>query len=417
MSLLLKNAVVTDLQSPHHNKKKDIFIKGGIIESFGSVKANRVIDCSGKLVTPGWFDLNAHFCDPGNEFKEDVNTGSSSASHGGFTDVNLLPHTSPPIQTKGDVEYLLTKGSNLIDIHISASVSENLEGENLTEMLDLYHAGARSFSEGDLPIWNTQLLLKALQYTSDAGVPIFQNARDIRLSQHTHMHEGVESTNLGLRGEPTLSEELTIGRDLQILKYAGGRLHFSQVSSAKGVALIKKAKKEGLNVTCDVAIHHLLFTDKSVQDFDSTYKSLPPFRTDTDRKALLKGLKEGVIDAVCSAHRPQDLESKQLEFDLADAGAISLQTFLPSLLSVEEVPFELLIEKITHGPREILGMENVKIDKGSAAKLTIIDKDRKWVLNEESSQSKSKNSPFWEAELTGKVVGTINGEKVLVIEK
>ena len=272
--------------------------------------------------------------------------------------------------------------------------------------------GAKSFSDGDHQIWNAELLLKALQYTSQLNTPIFQNARDLNLSKRTHMHEGANSTVLGLRGEPSLSEELMISRDIDIMQYSGGRLHFTKISTKKGVELIKKAKKEGLNVTCDVAIHHLLFTDSDIGNFDTVYKSIPPYRTREDREALIAGIEDGTIDAICSNHRPQDQESKQLEFDLAEPGSIALQTFFSSLLLVEGAKFETLIDKITTGPRRILGLDTCKIEDGMQAKLTILDRQAKWILSKETNKSKSMNSPFLEKELKGKVAGTINKKKV-----
>lgn len=414
MSLLLKNALLFDLKSSHHNKKKDILIKDGHIESFKTTSVRRIIDCEGKIVIPSFFDLNATFCDPGFEWKEDIRSGSLAAAHGGFTDVNLLPSTKPAVQTKSDVEYLFSKASNGVDLHVSGALSENLEGENLTEMMDLNSAGAKSFSDGNTPIWNSKLLMKALQYTSQFDAPIFQNARDRHLSEDTHMHEGVVSTKLGLRAEPSLSEELIIGRDLSILKYAGGKMHFSKVSTAESIELIRRAKKNGMNVTCDVAVHHLLFTDESVEEFDSIYKSLPPFRTEKDRKALVKALNEGTIDAICSGHSPADQEGKQLEFDLADAGAISLQTFLSALLRVKGVSKEVLFECAANGGRRILGEEEVRLEKGSVAKLAIIDLNKEWILNDQTNVSKSRNSPFWNQKLAGTVYATINREIVSV---
>jgi dihydroorotase len=414
MSLLLKNALVVDLQSPYHNKKKDIFIKNGRIESFGKSAAKEVIDCKGKIVTPGWFDLNANFRDPGFEFKEDIASGSQTASNGGFTDVCLMPDNNPPVVSKSDVKYIKSKEIPGVDLHVSAAVSKNLDGDNLTEMIDLKKSGSVFFSEGDQAIWNTKLLLSALQYSSSIGARVFQNARDFHLSANSQMHEGLTSTGLGLKGEPSLSEELIIARDISILRYTGGKIHFSKISSSKSLDLIKKAKKEKLDVTCDVSIHHLLFNDTFVKDFDTTFKSLPPFRSETDRKALIKGITEGTIDAICSDHRPQDLESKKLEFDLADPGAISLQTFFPALKKITGIPFDILVDKITHGPRRILGMGEVKISKGSLAKITILDLDQKWVFNQSSNLSKSKNSPFWGKEMEGKVIATINGETVSI---
>ena len=211
MSLLLKNVHVIDLNSPSHRKESNILIEKGLITSLNGGPATKEFDLKGKYVSVGWLDLNAHFSDPGNEHREDLDSGSKLAVAGGFTDVCLSPDTEPPIESKSDVNYLRKRSSDSLDIHVHASVSEGLEGKNLTEMLDLYEAGSVAFSEGDKAIWNAELLLKALQYTKGIGVPVFQNPRDLHLSANTHMHEGVFSTNLGLRGEPSLSEELVIG--------------------------------------------------------------------------------------------------------------------------------------------------------------------------------------------------------------
>ena len=413
MSILLKNVYVLDPHSPAHSKQANILIEKGKITSLNGKSAQKEIDLRGKMVSCGWVDLNAQFCDPGNEHREDINSGSEVASAGGFTDVCLISETEPPITSKSDVSYLIKKAPNYLDIHPLAAISDSLQGDNLTEMLDLHEAGAVAFSDGDKPIWNAKLLLKALQYTNDINVPIVQNARDLNLSQSTHMHEGKVSTLLGLRGEPSLSEELIIQRDIEILKYSGGSIHFSRLSTARGVELIKKARKEGLSVTCDVGIHHLLFSENDIGDFDTNHKSLPPYRSEKDRKALVKGVKDGTIEAICSNHRPLDQECKQLEFDLADPGSLSLQTFYPSLLKLsKEIPMEILIERVTSGPRKIMKMEGFKIDEGAKAKLTIFDPDRSWKLNDTSSLSKSRNSPFWNSELKGEVVGTINGTSV-----
>lgn len=418
MSLLLKNALVFDLQSPHHNKKKDIFIKNGLIEAFNTppTKAKKVIDCSGMMLAPGFFDLNSDFCDPGGELKEDIASGSKAASSGGFTDVNLVSGAHSVIQSKSDLEYVQAKAGSSVDLHVAAAVSEDLAGENLTEMIDLHVAGAKSFCDGDAAIWNTKLLLKALQYTSSFKAPIFQNARDYHLSEGADMNEGVASTKLGLKGEPGISEELTIQRDLTILRYTGGSIHFSRISTAKAVELIRKARKEGLNVTCDVSIHHLLFTEDDVEDFDSNYKTLPPYRSEKDRKALIKGIAEGVIDAICSGHRPQDQESKQLEFDLADPGTIALQTFFPALQKIKGVPFEVLIERVTAGPRKVLGEDEVRVDVGAPSKLILVDPDFEWVYSRDNNYSKSTNSPFLGQKMIGKVMGTINRECVTLFD-
>ena len=408
MSILLKGATVVDFTSPYHKKKTDILIEKGRITSLVGGDAKRVIDLEGKYVSCGWFDLNAQFSDPGYEHREDIESGSLVAMYGGFTDVVITPNTKPVIQSKADITYILKRAKE-VNLHVVASISEEGKGENLTEIFDLYDAGAVAFSSGDDSVWNAKLLLKALQYTSQIGTPVIQNARDIHLSENTHMHEGLVSTNLGLRAEPSLSEELIIKRDLEILKYSGGRLHFSRLSTKGGLELIRKAKKEGLNISCDVGIHHLLFTDKDVSDFDTNFKSLPPYRTEADRKALIKGLKDGTIDAICSNHRPYDQESKELEFDLADPGNISLQTFTHCLAKLsKELTLDALIDKITNGPRKLLKKPEFSITEEAEACLTIFDVEEKWTLNSNSNKSKSENSPFWEKELHGKVIGIFN---------
>jgi dihydroorotase len=415
MSLLLKNAFIVDSHSSKHSKHVDLLIEEGIISSFKGETANEIVDLQGKTVTPGWFDLNANFNDPGNEHKESISSGLQCASFGGFTDVNLSPDTVPPIESKSDVRYLKRRSNHMVDIHVTAGLSESLKGGNLNEILDLFSAGALSFSDGDQPIWNSELLLKALQYVNEVNAPVFQNARDKYLSSNTFMHEGSFSTQLGLRGEPSLSEVLMITRDLEILKYSGGKIHFSNVSTAESVVLIAKAKKEKLNVTCDVSIHHLLFCDSSISDFDTVFKVKPPYREESDRKALIEGVKLDVIDAICSYHRPQDQEGKQLEFDLAEDGNISLQTFYSSLLTIsKEIPLEILIDRVTHGPRSVLGLENVIIEEGQKAKLSILDPNMKWKYDKFTNLSKSKNSPFWNQNLLGKVFGTVNSDSYLI---
>ncbi len=417
MSLLLKNAQVIDKNSPAHSKTVNLLIEKGIITSFEGESATREIDLHGKSITYGWFDLNAHFADPGDEHREDIESGLALARSGGFTDICLMPGTNPPVESKSDINYLNKTRSEFVDVHVCASLSKNQKGDNLTEILDLRAAGAICFSDGDKPIWNTELLLKALQYTSGIGAPIFQNARDLNLSANTHMNEGLESTNLGLRGEPAFSEKLLVNRDLEVLKYAGGRLHFSRISTKESVDLIRKAKGQGVSITCDVGIHHLLFTDESIGDFDTNFKSFPHYRSEVDRQALLHGVKDGTIDAICSNHRPLDGESKELEFDLAEPGNISLQTFYTSLLSIsDEIPFETLIDAVVNGPRKVLGEDDKSIDIGIEARLTILDPSATWTLNEESNLSKSINSPFWNQDLKGQVVGIVKDNFISINE-
>ncbi|MEM6642291.1 MAG: dihydroorotase [Bacteroidota bacterium] len=409
MRILLKNCLIVDPGSPFHNYTKDIFVLDGTISQQDPIDVDQVFDLNGKMVSCGWFDLSAQFHDPGNENKEDMESGIACAISGGFTDVHLIPDTEPPIDSKAEVEYLIRQ-SQKAQIHVSGSLTKQLDGVSLNDILDLKRAGAVSVSEGDGSIQNSELFLKALQYTSQVEMPIFQVPRDEMLAKFSQMHQGYFSTLLGLRAEPSLSEVLCIKRDLEILRYSGGRLHFSRLSTEKGVRLVSEAKAEGLNVTADVALHQLIFTDRSIAEFDTNYKVQPPYREEADRLALISGVKDGTIDAICSNHRPQDLDQKELEFDLAGFGNISLQTFFPTLLKLTgEVPIETLIERITIGPRKILGLPKVQIKHGMPAKITAFDPDIEWSLNAETNLSRSKNSPFWEQDLKGKVLGVVNG--------
>lgn len=413
MSLLLKNCHIFDTQSPFNGKKGHILVEAGIIKALDSSgSGKRTIDLKGSWVAPGLVDMNANFCDPGFEHKEDLKSGERVAISGGFTRVGLSPATSPVVETKSDVEYILSK-SNSVDFMPYAALSEGLRGENMTEILDLHAAGAVAFSEGNFPIWNNELLLKTLQYTQKINGLVVSRAKDPHLSRNTHMHEGKSSTILGLRGEPSISEKIHIAQQLEILRYAGGRIHFTMVSTEEGLRVIKTAKKEGLNVTCDVSINHLVFIDRDVSGFDTRFKVDPPFRTEKDRKALIKGVNDGVVDAIVSGHEPQDRESKYLEFDLAEPGAISIQTVFPALISIQkEIDMAKAMECLTAGPRRVLGLEPASVQEGAKAELAIFDPKRKWILDASTNRSKSENTPFWKKELVGMSLGIINGTKM-----
>lgn len=413
MSVLIREVKILAPGSSHHNQISNVFIKDGKIVGIDDVahRAEIVIDGKGKWLTPGWFDLQANFNDPGNEHKEDIYSGCRLAAASGFTDVALLPNTQPVVQTKGNVEYISSKCRNQVtQLHPIAAVTLDAKGEDLTEMIDLYHAGAVAFSDGERPVWHTDILLKSLIYLQKVNGLLINRPEDEMLTCFGTMNEGVMSTVLGMRGMPALAEHLMIKRDLDILEYAGGKIHFANISSAESVKLIKKAKRSGLNVTCDVSIHHLHFTDEELEGYDTNFKSNPPFRAEKDKKALITGLLDGTIDVIVSAHAPQDEESKKLEFDRAEFGLLGLQTFLPQLLALtDDLKPEDWLPKITSAPRQILGLKAVNIEKGAKARLTLVDPMKKWRYDDDSNLSNSRNSPYFEQELTGKVEAIFNG--------
>lgn len=412
MSILISEAKILDPQSPYNGKKVNVLIKDGVISSIGTTrpKADKTINAKGAILSPGWMDLQANFCDPGYEYKEDLVSGRNVAMAGGFTDVAVLPNTKPVIQTKNDINYI-KKGnsSSLVQLWPIAAISKNTEGEDFTEILDLEAAGAVAFSDGIKPLWNTDLLRKSMQYVQKFDGLVINRPQEIWLSQFGVMNEGVNSALVGMKGIPALAEEIAVARDLKILEYTGGKIHLSNISTVKAVALIRKAKKKGLNVTCDVAIHQLIYTDDNILDFESNFKVNPPLRAKKDIKALIKGLIDGTINAIVSAHQPQDEESKKLEFDEAEDGMNNMQVMLPMLnMIAKDVPMKLLIEKLTSGPRGILGLDNPVIDKGSLANVTLYNPTQKWVFDADTNQSKAANSPLFEQELSGKVLAVFN---------
>jgi len=415
-SLYLKGVRVMHPESEFHLKKVHLAVKNGKIDYIGASPAPKtqgeILEGGNLILTPGWMDLRANFCDPGKEHKEDIASGLRAAAAGGFTDVLILPDTTPTIQSKGEVEYLRSKASGkLTTLHPAVAVTLNRKGEDLTEMMDLHYAGAAAYTDGHEPLWNTDILLKTLQYLQPIGGLLINQAEDRWLSKFGVMHEGVQSTLLGMRGVPVVAETLMIERDLRILEYAGGRLHFSQISAGESLDLIKKARKKGLTVTCDVSAAHLCFNDTYLTTFDTNYKVSPPFRSEKDRKALLAGIKDGTIDAIVSAHEPHDEESKKLEYDLADFGILGLQTVWPilnQLATAGELPLESSLPALVTGPRRVMGFSLPTWEAGQPANFTLVDTSAKWVYNSKTNYSKSVNSPFFGKELTGRVVAVAN---------
>lgn len=411
MSILLKNLQLFD-----SNKVVDIAVERGEISKIGKnldLPKAKTHDFKGLLVSPGWVDLFADFGDPGYEEREGLPSGARLAAASGFTDICLIPNLNPTSDTKSSIRYIMNGArESIASIHPIGAVSDNCEGESMAELFDLYHAGAVYFSDGLKPIKSTELLLKALQYTQRFGGLVATNPVDLDLAKHGQMHEGVTSTSWGLGGIPRVSEIIGIKRDLEVLRYGGGRLHFSGISCLESVQLIAEAKKEGLQVTCDVPVLNLIFTATGMPPFSTAYKVTPPLREESDRQRLLTGLKDDVIDAISCRHLPRTAEEKDLEFDLAEFGASTLQTSFSVLQKLsKEVSFSKLVEKVTDGPRKILGLAPVKIAEGSEAKLSFFDPQKQWELNAQTNLSKSKNNPMMGQQLEGCAMGIVNGER------
>lgn len=418
-NLLIQSVTVLHPESPFNGQTVDVLISNGKIAEIGkkidgSNKNASIFDAKGQFLSPGFLDINANFGEPGLETKEDMETGCATAAAGGFTAVALMPNTQPPIHSKAEVSYLLNKSQNhLVDILPIGSISHHREGKEMAEMFDMQKSGAIAFSDGNKPVSNAGLMSRALLYTKSFNGLIFSYAEDQDIAAKGKMNEGVMSTFLGMKGNPSLAEELMVSRDLYLAEYNEARIHFSTISSHRSVDLIRKAKKAGVKVTCDVAAHHLVLSEDNLEGFDSQYKVKPPLRTKADQKALIAGLKDGTIDAIVSQHTPHEIEFKDVEFEIASYGIIGLQTVLPLALKAG-LSTEMIVEKLAISPRKLLGIAIPGFDLGISANFILINPIEKWTLNEKSNKSKSYNSPFMGQELTGKVNLVYNNEQYII---
>ena len=302
-----------------------------------------------------------------------------------------------------------------MDVFPLGCISREREGKDLAELYDMKQAGAAAFTDGDLPVSDSGLMSRALLYAKGFGGLIFSYPEDISIAGKGKMNEGAVSTYLGMKGIPNLAEELLIARDLYLAEYNEAPIHFSTISTAGSVDLIRKAKKKGMQVSCDVAAHHLVLTEKELEGFDSNYKVKPPLRTENDVQALREGLNEGTIDAIVSQHTPYEVEFKNVEFEIAAFGIIGLQTVLPLLVKAGLKP-ELIVEKAAVNPRKVLGLQVPGIKKGEAANLVLFDMEHEWTFNKETNRSKSANSPFLGKKLKGGVVFVCNNQQYLHLQ-
>lgn len=411
--LLLKGIKVVSPNTPHHNKNLNILIKDGIIETITTenITASQIVNAEKLSVSAGWFDLRATLSEPGFEYRDDINSLCDAAASGGFTDVAVLPNTNPSIQSKESVEFIKNRSFfKPVTLHPIAAMTKDCKGEEMTEMIDLHQAGAVAFSDGTNSIWHLGVLKRALLYAQSFDGLVMDMPEEQTMTEGGHMNEGIPSTLMGTRGIPSIAEEIAIERTIAILRYTGGKFHFSNISTASAVELIRKAKTEGLKVTADVAAHQLIFTDEDLSDFDTNLKVMPPFRGAKDLEALWKGIQDNTIDAITSSHTPLDQECKKLEFDLADFGMLGLETAFASVLThkPEEVKTETIIEKLTNSPRQILNLSTPSIEEGKEACLTIFDENHEWLFTESDIVSKSKNTPFIGKTFKGKALGTIH---------
>lgn len=415
MNLLITDVTIVDPNSQFNQKNCDVSVENGVITAIGtglSKGGENVIDGKGCILSPGFFDLNCSIGDPGYETREDINTATDAAKAGGFTGIAVLPNSKPVVHSKGEVEYIINRAKhNLVDVHPIGAVSRDMEGKELAELYDMRKAGAVAFSDGNKAIADDGFMSRALQYAKGFNGLLMVYPENKSIAGKSQVNESATSVLLGMKGIPALAEEMQISRDIFLATYHDAPLHVSNISTAGSVALIRKAKKEGLKISCDVAPHHLVFTEELLNDFDSNYKVKPPLRGKSDVKALIAGLKDGTIDAIGSQHRPHEIEFKDVEFEIAAFGIVALQTVLHLVLKAG-LSAELIAEKLAINPRKLLGLSIPTIAEGSEANFTLYNPTESWTYSLENNYSKSANSPLLNKTLTGKVKLVYNNKQL-----
>lgn len=415
MNLLLRQATIIDPASPFDGQVADIHIAAGRIQAIGenlNTPDAEVMDANGAWCSPGWIDFGVQSGDPGHEYREDLRSLSEAALAGGYTALICNPNTEPAIHSKSEVAYLLRQSRDLpVDIFPMGAASVSCNGKDITEMLDMRAAGAVAFGDGLLPIQHSGLLMRALQYVTAFSGVVVNRPSDGSIAAGGHLHEGLVSTLLGLRGIPALAEELMVERDLHLLEYTGSRLHLAGLSTAGAVEMVRRAKKAGLEVTASVAVLNLLFTDEALSGFDGSFKVLPPLRSAEDREALIAGLLDGTVDFIFSNHVPLDTEAKDREFPYADFGATGLQTAAAALHTHlgDRITPQQLVQWLAVKPREVFGLPMPCIEKGAVADLTVFHPETTWAFRRADVLSKSYNSPFMGHAFQGRVLAAIKG--------
>jgi dihydroorotase len=394
----------------------DVYIVAGKIASIGSApdgfKANRVIDAAGCVVCPGLVDLAARLREPGYEYMATLESEMAAAIAGGVTSLACPPDTDPPLDEPGLVEMLKFRARSLNQAHVYpvGALTVALKGAQLTEMAELTDAGCVAFSQAEAPLTDNQVLMRALQYASTFGFPVWLRPQDATLARGGVAHDGQVATRLGLPSIPVCAETVALSTVLLLARQTGARVHFARLSSAEGLAMVREAKAQGLPVTCDVSAHHVHLSEMDIGYFDSNCYLVPPLRSLRDRDALRAGLADGTVDAICSDHTPVDDDAKEVPFGEAEAGATGLELLLPLTLKWADetnTPLVKALARITAEPARVLGITAGRLAVGAAADLCVFDPARHWKVGPESLKSQGKNTPFTGYEMAGRVTHTL----------
>ena len=416
MKLILRKANVIDPKSPYHNQVVDVKIADGIIEEIAkginATDGYKEVVFDQLHISQGWFDSSVCLGEPGFEDRETISNGLQVAAKSGFTAIALQPNTAPVLDNQSQINFAKYKANaSATSLYPIGALTKNSEGTDLAELFDMKNAGAVAFGDYNKNMTNANLLKIALQYVQDFDGLVIAFAQDEKITGAGIANEGEVATRLGLKGIPNLAEELIIARNLSLLEYTGGKMHIPTVSTPQSIQLIKEAKAKGLQVTCSVAVHHLVLTDEMLSGFDTRYKVCPPLRTDSNRQALIAAVIDGTIDCITSDHNPMDIEHKKLEFDLAKNGTIGLESAFGALLTV--LPLEIIVQKLT-AAKSIFNISSSSINVGNIAEISLFTAEGEWQFTKDNILSKSKNSAFLNAQMKGKALGVYNNGQLVL---
>ncbi len=420
-AILLKNGRLID-PTQSIDQQGDLLIEKGVVSALGqdleSSRGCRVIDVSGKWVTPGFIDMHVHLREPGEEYKETVESGTRAAAAGGFTAVACMPNTKPVNDNVTTTNFILRRAaeSGFTRVYPVSSITKGQRGEELTEFGDQLSAGAVAFSDDGLPVRDPALMRMALEYAKNFDALIISHSEDMSLSEGGALNEGIMSTKLGLRGIPAAAEEVAVYRDVRLAELTGSRLHVAHVSTRESVEIIRRAKARGVNVTAETAPHYFSLTEEAVGDYNTFAKMNPPLRTEDDRRAVIEGLMDGTIDVIATDHAPHSMLEKECAFEVAANGIVGLETALGLVMSLVEqnliTPIQM-VKYLSCNPAKILGVDGGTLRPGTVADITVIDPESTYTVSAENFYSKSHNSPFLGFELRGRAVLTILDGKVV----
>ena len=421
MNLLIKGGRVID-PAQQLDAVLDVLVENGVIKAVGQGLAvpadTATVDAAGCYVTPGLIDMHVHLRDPGQEYKEDIVSGTRAAVTGGFTSVCCMPNTKPVIDNKAVASYIIAKAKaeGFCNVFPVGTITQGMGGERMSEMGELKETGCVAVSDDGKPVRNAELMRRALQYAQGIGILVISHAEELELVGEGTMNEGFTSTELGLKGIPRVAEELATAREVLLAEYTGAPVHIAHVSTAGAVRIIREGKARGVQVSCETAPHYFTMTDAAVRGYNTNAKMNPPLREAADVAAIKAGLQDGTIDCIATDHAPHHLDDKDVEFNEAMNGIIGLETSLPlALRLVAEGVLTLpqLVEKMALNPARLLGLGRGTLQPGAPADITVIDPDLQWTVTAEGLLSKSKNSPFLGQAMQGGARCTVVGGKVV----